>query len=120
VCQFLNGPGIRYCGGCSLDLRAVVPEPELPAEPTAFAAPAEPISGKRRVATGPFDDLGDLDDLVPRVATAAGEAPSTAGGETSQAAIDGFFQRLAGEGVVELHPRNAAPGPTTTPKRAPE
>lgn len=121
VCSFVNEHSDRYCGGCARD-RLVAPiEPTVPVR-TAAVGQAAPAAAPPLVIPPVFPSakgdqgglmsaLQDLDDLDPgSPAASRGESCPTMDADATQSDVDGFFQRLAQEGVAEVHPQ-VAPGP---------
>ena len=117
VCGFLNSEAVRYCGGCARDLLAAGVE-RVPPAAAVSAAPAGAV--QEPAVCAPATVFDDLDDLHCGLAAAVGSAAPPAGAtDTTQEEIDGFFQRLAREGVVEIHSPGAALPPPGTPRSAP-
>lgn len=127
VCSFVNEPSDRYCGGCARDLLVTPIEPTGPVRaasvgtgtPAAAAAlvvpPVFPFAEGDQ--EGLMSDLQDLDDLIPRSPAASrGESGPTIDADVTQSDVDGFFRRLAREGVAEIIPQ-AAPGQVPPPPR---
>jgi len=110
ACCFVNDPGCRYCGGCAGELLALSVEPARGAEIRRSAppgappasAPAPPAAGQRVELMG---GLLDLEDLAQGMTAPNGERGPTIAADATQGDVDGFFRRLASEGVAELHPQ---------------
>lgn len=134
VCQFLNGEGIRYCGGCARDLLVAVAETvpapatvrTLPTRaPEAAAAPVPssttaPVTVRTPPTCPPVAAFDDLEDLHCRPVPAVDSAtPQPAATDTTQEAIDGFFQRLVRKGDVEISAPRVAAQPPKPPRSAP-
>lgn len=134
VCQFLNGDGIRYCGGCARDLLVAVAEtvpapatvrkpptraPEAAAVPvpSSTATPATVRNPPTCPPVAAFDDLEDLRCPPVPAADCASFQPTAT--DTTQEAIDGFFQSLAQKGDVEISSPHVAVQPPKPPRSAP-
>lgn len=115
VCLFLNGEDVRYCGGCARDLSASVVEPEPPVQAAVVgpAAPPAATIGPRGFSVD-LDDLADVRGETVPGAGAAGPSPGAA--DITQSDVDGFFQRLAREGVAKIPPPSPAPPPAPPTK----
>lgn len=121
VCSFVNETVDRYCGGCARDLLVAVAEPVAPIR-VAVVGPAAPVAAvppvTSAVATGAeggnrdlLRDLLDLDDLVSgKPGVPSGEQCVLLTTDATQGDVDGFFQRLAREGVARIYPP-PSPGP---------
>jgi len=120
VCQYFNGEGIRYCGGCARDLLVAVAQTVTAsaAVPVPALAPT-PVVVRPLPARAPVAAFDDLEDLRGRPAPAVGsETPQPAAADTTQEAIDGFFQRLVQEGVAVISPPGAVVPPPGPPRSA--
>ncbi|MHB8837171.1 MAG: zinc ribbon domain-containing protein [Candidatus Methylomirabilia bacterium] len=129
ACSFVNEPRDRYCGGCARDLlvapiapaepvRAAAVAPEAPAAAAALEMPRVSPSAEADQG-GLMSDLQDLDDLIRRgPAATCGESCPAIDADATQSDVDGFFRRLAREGVAEIRPEGA-PGPASRSGGAP-
>jgi len=106
VCSFVNEPVDRYCGGCARDL-LVAPIAPVPEVRAAAIGPAAPLVA----AALDLENLADLAGTSVSGGVAAETSPSGAA-DATQSDVDGFFQRLAREGVAAIH---SPTSPGTTP-----